>query len=173
MLGLGIVDAAALSADAPDGRPRPVRRAVQLAAWQSVYCVVLAVVTVGVTVLSPEGSTLPGFLGIAPLTAVAALLLALLTLGFSVRSRYAHAAGWYAAALVVLVGAFGVLTLPAVVLSVAVIVLLDRPAAKEWFRVEDTPEPLAFRNHTTRVPALLRPLAGPLGAGWKTLLAEG
>ncbi|WP_280302577.1 hypothetical protein [Nocardia neocaledoniensis] len=172
MLGLGIVDAAALSAQAPDGRPRPVRRAVQLAAWQAVYCVGLGVVTVGATVLLPAAS-LPGYLGIAPLTAVAALLLALLTLGFSVRSRYAHAAGWYAAALVVLVGAFGVLTLPAVVLSVAVIVLLDRPAAKEWFRVEDTPEPLAFRNHTTRVPALLRPLARPLGAGWKTLLAEG
>lgn len=172
MFGLGVLDTAAPSSDSPDGRPREVRRAQQLAVWQAIYCTGVAVAVIPAAALLPSDSVLLRYVGSAYLTAAAALLLALATLAFTVRSRYAHALGWYAAALVVLVGAFGVLTLPAVVVSVAVIVLLDRPASKAWFEVEETPEPLAFRGHVTRIPAVVRPLAGPVGTGWKSLLAE-
>ncbi|MFD4428708.1 hypothetical protein [Nocardia sp. NPDC058497] len=171
MFGLGVLDTAALSLDSPDGRPREVRRAQQLAVWQAIYCTGVAVAVIPAAALLPSDSVLR-YVGSAYVTAAAALLLALFTLVFTVRSRYAHALGWYAAALVILVGAFGILTLPAVVVSVAVIVLLDRPASKAWFEVEETPEPLAFRDHVTRIPAWVRPLAGPVGTGWKALLAQ-
>ncbi|MFE6925523.1 hypothetical protein ACFVAV_31235 [Nocardia sp. NPDC057663] len=172
MFGLGVLDTAALSLDSPDGRPREVRRAQQLAVWQAIYCTGVAVAMIPAAALLPSDSVLLRYVGFAYVTAAAALVLALLTLAFTARSRYAHALGWYAAALVILAGAFGVLTLPAVVVSVAVIVLLDRPASKAWFEVDESPEPLAFRERVTRIPAWARPVAGPIGAGWKALLAE-
>ncbi|MGW4235199.1 hypothetical protein ACWEF9_39215, partial [Streptomyces sp. NPDC004980] len=58
MFGLGILDSVALSLDAPDGRPREVRRAQQLAVWQAVYCTGLALVTIPATELLPADALL-------------------------------------------------------------------------------------------------------------------
>lgn len=171
MFGLRILDSVALSLDAPDGRPREVRRAQQLAVWQAVYCTGLALVTIPATQLLPADSLLLRYEGFAYPAAIATVLLAVLTSGFANRSRYVHALGWYGAAVIIGVALFGLLTLPAVVVSAAVITLLDRPASTAWFGVSGTAEPVAFCRRAT-LPAWAVPVARPVGQRWKALLAE-
>ncbi|MFD6272082.1 hypothetical protein [Nocardia asteroides] len=171
MFGLGILDAAALSLDTPDGRPREVRRVQQLAVWQAVYSTGVALATVPARELLPADALPLRCAGFAYLTAAATIALAVFTTVFASRTRYAHAGGWYGSALVAGIALFGVLTLPAVVVSVAMITLLDRSASKAWYTVAGPAEPVAFCGRAT-LPAWAAPLARPIGNGWKALLAE-
>ncbi|MFD3596185.1 hypothetical protein ACFWU5_25985 [Nocardia sp. NPDC058640] len=172
MLGMGVVDSVALELDSLGGRPRQVRRAQQLAVWQLIYGTGAVVLAVTAAAILPPQSPMVGMAGSVLIAWPLTVLLAAFTLSFTQRSRYAHALGWYGAALVIPFAALGVLTLPIVVTSVAMIVLLDRPASKHWFEVAETPELRAFRNHTTTLPAWTDRFVTPIRVGWTALLGE-